>query len=68
MFRKNRTIIKIVFVVMVVLVLSVTLLPIIPDPYYHEELVCFWEWLWREIDEQLWGERMIMITTLIYEV
>ena len=32
-------------------------LPIFPDPYYHVEHVNFWEWLYREINEVLTGER-----------
>lgn len=31
--------------------------PIIPEPYYHVERVNFWEWLMREIEEVLTGER-----------
>ena len=34
-----------------------SLQPIFLDPYYHEEKVCFWEWLAREIDELVHGER-----------
>ena len=32
-------------------------IPILPDPYYHETKVTFAEWLKREIDELLHGEK-----------
>lgn len=32
-------------------------LPIFPDPFYHQDKICFWEWLRREIYEVLYGER-----------
>ena len=34
----------------------VSFIPILPDPYYHKERVNFWVWCWREIDELLHGE------------
>jgi hypothetical protein len=40
-----------------VFLLFVSLLPILPDPYWHQERVNFWIWLIREIDELLHGER-----------
>ena len=46
---------RIIVVVVVLLILS--FLPVIPEPYYHEDRVCFWVWLWREIDELQHGER-----------
>ena len=37
--------------------LLLSFFPIIPEPYYHIERVNFWEWLMREIEEVLTGER-----------
>ena len=36
--------------------LVLSFLPVLPDPYYHEEKVCFWVWVQREIDELRHGE------------
>lgn len=37
--------------------LLVSFLPVMRDPYFHIEHVNFWEWLIREINEALYGER-----------
>ena len=34
--------------------------PLFEDPFHEkEERVCFWEWLWREFYEKLWGEKEV---------
>ena len=37
--------------------LLLSFLPVIPEPYYHVDRVNFWEWLIRELQEVLTGER-----------
>lgn len=37
--------------------LLVSFIPFIPEPYYHVDRVNFWEWIIREINEVLYGER-----------
>jgi len=39
------------------LFLGFLLLPIMPDPYYHEENVPLIVWVGREINEIIYGER-----------
>ena len=34
-----------------------SLLPILSDPFFHEEKVNFWVWLTREFEEILTGEK-----------
>ena len=37
--------------------LLLSLLPVLPDPFYHVEKVSFWTWLGREIYELRYGEK-----------
>ena len=37
--------------------LLASLLPVLPDPFYHQERVSFWTWLGREILELRYGEK-----------
>ena len=34
-----------------------SMMPVFPDPYHHSQLVCFWVWLYRELDELISGEK-----------
>lgn len=42
----------------------VSWVPIVPEPFYHEERVSIWEWLRREIFELIYGEKAKMILGL----
>lgn len=45
------------FSVIIALLLGLWFLEIFPDPYYHEEHVNLYTWIWRELDELLHGEK-----------
>jgi len=34
-----------------------SLIPMFPDPFYHEQKVNFWVWIYREVQELLHGEK-----------
>jgi len=34
-----------------------SMMPILPDPYHRDKQVCFWVWLYRELDEYIYGEK-----------
>lgn len=36
---------------------ALSLLNIFPDPYHREGNVNFWVWLYREVDELIFGEK-----------
>ena len=43
--------------VLTVIGAGISLLPLLDDPFHREGKVCFWTWLYRELDEELHGEK-----------
>jgi hypothetical protein len=54
---RHKTAIVLGVIISIITVLTVGSQPIFPDPYHKDPPVNFWEWVKREIDELLHGER-----------
>lgn len=44
----------------VIALIGLSVYPLFVDPYHEkEELVCFWEWLFKELHELVYGEKEV---------